>query len=83
MKNISMRELKQSIYMLKRKGYRDDKICIYLTKDTIKEIVDGLPRDPSIVYELDFGYEDMRFENIPVKLHFENKVCGIAEEVKL
>ncbi len=81
MKNFSIRDLEQKIYTLRMKGYPDDRICIYLTKDTIKEIIDSRPFEADEI--IDFTDENIRFANIPVKLNYENKVVGIAESYKL
>lgn len=66
---------------LRKIGYTDDKICIYLTKKSIMSIVRQNIWKQDVV--IDFADENMRFEGILVKIHFENKVVGIMDEVKV
>ena len=82
---LSIRALKQAIYTLRNKGYSDDKICIYLTRDTIIEFAKRYECSEGEVinWEAMFTRDVFCFEGILVKVHYENKVIGIMEEIKL
>ncbi|WP_405289445.1 hypothetical protein [Methanobrevibacter sp.] len=82
---LTVKGLNQAIYTLRNKGYSNDNICIYLTKETIREYAKTMPINSSVIFNFTkiFENENIRYDGIPVKLHYENKVVGIAEEFKL
>lgn len=82
---LTVKGLNQAIYTLRNKGYSNENICIYLTKETIIEYAKTMPKNPSVIFDFakTFESENIRYDGIPVKIHYENKVVGIAEEFKL
>lgn len=82
---LTVKGLNQAIYILRNKGYSNENICIYLTKETIKEYTKTIPVNSSVIIDFNktFQSENLRYEGIPVKIHYENKIVGIAEEFKL
>ena len=44
-----------------------------------------MPKNPSVIFDFakTFESENIRYDGISVKLHYENKVVGIAEEFKI
>lgn len=82
---LTVKGLNQAIYTLRNKGYSDENICIYLTKETIIEYAKTMLINSSVILDFakTFESENIRYDGIPVKIHYENKVVGIAEEFKL